>query len=347
MVVPAIHLTEMRLEQLCQTLLRSKEPSVRWKLRIHVLGEKPNSTRMRDLEREIRRSPRVRALLAHRDSRGRLRPVGNPYSKWQGAHWALATLADTGYPLADRSLFSLRDQLLERWLADSYYREFDATTTAQAYRGSGVPRMRGRYRRCASQQGNALYYLTKLGIADGRADALVERLLHWQWPDGGWNCDKNPDADTSSFWESRHAMLGLALHAKRTNNRAARGAALRAAEVFLSRQLFLERHSGRVMNAEFLQLHYPLYHGYDILGGLQAMAEIGRIDDPRCRKALDLLEEKQLAGAGWAAERRLYTVSPTVKTRAEYVDWGGAKRTQMNEWVTADALRVLRAAGRF
>lgn len=336
----------MRLEQLCQALLRSKEPSVRWKVRVHVLGEDLRSRRIRNLELEVHRSPRVRALLADRDPRGRLRPIGNPYSKWQGAHWVLATLADVGYPRASRALLAMRDQVLDRWLGDSFYREFDAKTTAQAYRGFGVPRMQGRYRRCASQQGNALYFLTTLSIMDGRADALVERLLHWQWPDGGWNCDKNPGADASSFWESRHAMLGLAAHAARTGDRAAHDAAMRAAEVFLSRQLFLARHSGRVMNSEFVQLHYPLYHGYDILGGLKAMAEIGRIDDPRCRKALDLLEEKQLADGGWAAERRLYTVSSSVKTRAEYVDWGGAKRTEMNEWVTADALHVLRAAGR-
>ena len=194
--------------------------------------------------------------------------------------------------------------------------------------------------------GNALYFCTKLGIADGRTDALVERLLHWQVPDGGWNCDKHPSADTSSFWESRHAMLGLALHSTRTKNHEAREAATRAAEVFLSRHLFIERHSGRVMNPEFLRLHYPLYHGYDKLGGLKAMAEIGRIDDPRCKKALDLLEAKQLAGGGWAAERRLYAVASSVKTQAEYVDWGVARPREMNEWVTADALHVLRAAGR-
>ena len=336
----------MSLEQLCETLLRSKEPSVHWKVRVHVFGEDPRSKRIRDLGRKIRSSPRVRALLGHRDSRGRLRPVGNPYSKWQGAHWVLATLADIGYPRADRSLFVVRDQVLDRWLSDVYYHEFDAKSEAEAYRGAGVPRMRERYRRCASQQGAALYSLTKLGLADGRSDALVERLLHWQWPDGGWNCDKHPKADTSSFWESRHAMLALALYAERTKGTKARDAAMRAAEVFLSRHLFLERHCGRVMNPEFLRLHYPLYHGYDILGGLKAMAEIGRIDDPRCRKALDLLEKKQLPEGGWAAERRLYAVSASVKTRAEYVDWGGARPREVNEWVTADALHVLRAAGR-
>src|SRR5438094_3355862 len=262
----------MSLEHVCETLLRSNEPSVQWKVRVHVLGEDPRSKRIRDLRRQVRRSPRVQALLAHRDSRGRLRPVGNPYSKWQGAHWVLATLADIGYPRADRSLFALRDQVLDRWLRDVYYQEFDAKTEAEAYRGAGVPRMRERYRRCASQQGNALYSLTKLGLADGRSDDLVERLLLWQWPDGGWNCDKHPSADTSSFWESRLAMLGLALHAARTKSHAAMEAAMRAAEVFLSRHLFLERHSGRIMNPEFLRLHYPLYWGYASPGARKAMA---------------------------------------------------------------------------
>src|SRR5213593_2778053 len=108
----------MRFEQVCQTQMRSKEPSVRWKLRVQVLEEDPRFRRIRDLEEEIRRSPRVRALLAHLDSRGRLRPVGNPYSKWQGAHWVLGTLADIGYPRADRALFAMRDQVLDRWVND-------------------------------------------------------------------------------------------------------------------------------------------------------------------------------------------------------------------------------------
>ena len=336
----------MSLEGICQTLLRSEEPSIRWKIRVHVLEQNPSSRGIRDLEQTIRRSPRVRALLAHRDSQGRLRPLRNPYSKWQGAHWVLATLADIGYPRGDRSLAAMRDQVLNRWLGPTYYREFEAKTAAAAYRSIGIPRIRGRYRRCASQQGNALYYLTKLGLADGRADDLVERLLHWQWPDGGWNCDRNPTADTSSFWESRLPMLGLAAHAERTDDPAAKEAANRAADVFLSRHLFLARRSGRIMNDEFVQLHYPLYFGYDILGGLKAMAENGRIRDARCRKALDLLEAKQLPRGGWAAERRWYTVASGVKPRAEYVDWGGASRREMNEWVTADALYVLRAARR-
>jgi len=336
----------MTLEDVCQVLLRSKESSVRWKIRVHVLGEAPDSTGVRALRQTIRRSPRVRSLLARRGSRGLLRGIPDPYSKWQGAHWVLATLADLGYPERDRSLFALRDQVLDRWLGDTYYEEHDASSAAEAYRKGGVPRMQGRYRRCASQQGNVLYFLTRLGLTNARSNALVERLLHWQWPDGGWNCDRNPGADTSSFWESRHAMLGLAAHGERTGDSAATRAAARASEVFLRRQLFLERHSGRVMHKEFVTLHHPLYYEYDILGGLRAMAEIGRIGDPRCRRALDLLESKELPGGGWPAEARFYRVSSEVGTRTESVNWGGTSKRSMNEWVTADALAVLTAAGR-
>jgi hypothetical protein len=240
----------------------------------------------------------------------------------------------------------MRDQVLNRWLSNVYYREFDASTFSQAYRGTGVPRVDGRYRRCASQQGNALYSLAKLGIANARSDALVERLLRWQWPDGGWNCDRHPSADTSSFWETRLPMLGLALRADRTGDTAAKDAARRAAEVFLSRELFVGRHDGRIMNEDFVVLHYPLYYYYDILGGLKAMAEVGRITDRRCQRALDLLESKQLPAGGWAAERRLYRVSSSSATRTDYVDWGEASKNSMNEWVTADALYVLKASGR-
>src|SRR2546428_13585994 len=125
----------MTSDRVLQTLLQSADPSIRWKSRVLVLGETRESPGIRELEREVRRSLRVRTLLARRNARGLLRGISNPYSKWQGAHWVLATLADIGYPRADRSLFAMRDQVLDRWLADTYYHEFDAKTEAEAYRG--------------------------------------------------------------------------------------------------------------------------------------------------------------------------------------------------------------------
>jgi hypothetical protein len=329
------------------SLLKSKEASIRWKTRVRVLGEARDSRRIRALEKEVRRSPRVRALLSRGNQLGRPGTARMVYYKWQGLHWVLASLADIGYPVGDKTLFPTRDRILEFWLKPNYFREFVARTEAEAYQHPGVPLMQGRYRRCASQQGNALDFLTNLAITDERVDSLAERLLHWQWPDGGWNCDKHPDADTSSFMETMLPMLGLAAYARDHKSAAINEAVERASEVFLRRRLFRRASDGRIVHPEFVTLHYPLYWHYDFLGGLKAMNRIGRLRDPRCADALDLLEAKQLPDGGWPAEKRHYKVRPrTFETNSDYVDWGGTSSDRMNEWVTVDALTVLQSAER-
>jgi hypothetical protein len=336
----------MRREPLIRSLLASENPSIRWKVRVGVLGEDPGSRGIRRLETEIRGSPTVRALLSRLDRAGEIHVQRDPYDKWQGAHWVLAALADVGYPRGDERLAPLRDQVFGLWLRDSYFKEFEATTREQAYRGHGVPLIRGRYRRCASQQGNALLSATLLELDDADSARLVERLLHWQWPDGGWNCDKKPKADTSSFMETVLPMRALALWGRKHRHRKATLAAKKASEVFLTRRLFKRRSDQSVIAKGFTQLHYPLYWHYDILGGLKAMVDAGRIRDRRCAAALDLLEEKELPGGGWPAEARYFKPGRRPKYEADYVDWGSASRTSANEWVTADALAVLHAAGR-
>ena len=328
-------------------LLRSPEPSIRWKTRVHVLGEDPDAKSIRGLREEVRRSPRVAALLSRRTQLGRPGTRRQVYYKWQGLHWVLASLADLGYPPGDESLLALRDRVLELWLSPLYFHEYVARTEAQAYRGRGVPIMRGRYRRCASQQGNALYSVITLGIADERVHALAERLLHWQWPDGGWNCDRHPEAAKSSFMETLLPMLGLAAYARAYRKRSAARAARAASDVFLRRHLFRRVADGSIITPDFVALHYPRYWHYDFLGGLKAMVQVGQLTDPRCSDALDLLEKRRLPDGGWPAERRYYKVSPrTMTANADYVSWGGTSRTRMNAWVTVDALAVLRAAGR-
>ena len=327
-------------------LVQSDEPSIRWKTRVHVLGESESSRPVRRVQNEVRDSPRVQALLSGRDHTGRFTYGRSVYDKWQGAHWVLATLADIGYPRGDRSLLPARDQLMENWLdKPRFYDEFEAETKAKAYGRSGVPVMQGRHRRCASQQSNALFSVLTLGIADKRTEDLVERLLYWQWPDGGWNCDKNPDAKHSSFMESILPLRALALVARTSGHAEAKGAANRAAEIFLKRKLYKRQSDSVVMRTDFDQLHYPLYWHYDILHGLKVMAEAGLLGDPRCNDALDLLESKRLPSGGWPAEARHYTRAMG-KAGVEWVDWGGTGKRRENEWVTVDALAVLQASGR-
>jgi hypothetical protein len=328
-------------------LLTSPEPSIRWKVRAGVLHEPPDSKEMRALREDVRDSARVKTLLARRDKAGRLVSGRGVYDKWQGAHWILATLADLGYPEGDEALAPVREQILDCWLHPEFYMEFEVERKADVYKKPGVPVMRGRHRRCASQQGYALYFLLTLGLESERVHDLVERLLHWRWPDGGWNCDKEPSASMSTFIHTIHSMRGLHLYGTRFRNRKALAAAKDASEIFLSRRLYKRKSNGAVIKEEFIKLHYPLYWHYDFLFGLKVMAETGRVRDPRCADALDLLESRQLPGGGWPAERRYYKVSKAIELHADYVDWGGTSTTRMNPWVTADALSVLTRAGRW
>jgi hypothetical protein len=333
--------------KILDTLLDSEEPAIRWRTRVLVIGEDADSKKLRSLSDEVRKSARVKTLLAHRDSKGRVISGRSVYAKWQGAHWILANLADLGYPSDDASLYPVRDQILDCWLRPQFYEEFVAEKKSDAYKHSGVPVMLGRHRRCASQQGYALYYLLRLGLEHERIHALVERLLHWRWPDGGWNCDKEPSASHSTFIHTIHSLRGLHAYSERFANKPARAAAKKASEIFLTRALYKRLSDGSVIKSEFVKLHYPLYWHYDILLALKVMAETGQLRDRRCTDALDLLESKELASGGWPAESRYYSVSPKIKLNADFVDWSGTSNVRANPWVTIDALAVLRQAGRW
>ena len=301
----------MNVDDIIDELLDSEIPSIRYKVRVNVLGEDPASRQIRDLQSDVKTSSLVAALLQGQDASGHITQPERVYAKWQGAHWTLATLADIGYPSGDGVLAPLRDQLQEHWLSSTYYAEFDAVTKAAAYRGDGVPVMQGRHRRCASQQSNALWSIVKLGLANERTNDFVERLLYWQWPDGG--CDKNPAAATPRLWSRYCRSRALALFGSVTDDQAAREAAARAAEIFLKRDLFLRQRDGAIIRAGFAALHYPLYWHYDILHGLKVMTEAGFIGDPRCARALDLLIAKRLPDGGWPAEKKYYKSSDEVR----------------------------------
>jgi hypothetical protein len=329
-----------------QRLLAADDPCVRYRTLVDVCGVSPSAPAAREARAAIPTSDRVWRLLAPRGPDGRLHSV---YAKYTGAHWVLADLANIGYPPGDDDLASLRDQVYERWLDLVHTKErIVAREAARHNSRPGVPVIDGRARRCASQEGNTLYATLALGIADERADQLAANLIRWQWPDGGWNCDRKTAARTSSFHESLLPLRGLAWHARLTGSQTSRSAAERAAELFLSRRLFRRRTDGSVIHDSFLKLRYPHYWHYDILIGLKVMAEAGFIGDPRCEEALDVLEEKRLPDGGWRAEGKHYRVVEEPANGGSMVGWGLVSRKKvMNPFVTLDALTVLRAAGRF
>ena len=304
-----------------------KEPALAWKLAVRILGKEADSPDARRARAEVRAAPLVKALIETCD-RGR-----SAYKKWAGAHWVLSLLADLGYPPGEAALRPFMDATFDTWMS----KEHETNHLRVIY---------GRVRRCASQEGYAIWCSLRLGFADSRTEQLVSRLLKWQWPDGGWNCDKLPEADTSSFMETLIPLRALALYANVSGDANARNVAEHAAEVFLTRQLFKRRSDGQVINQRFVLLHYPCYWHYDILFSLKVMAEAGFIGDPRCAAALALLESKRLPDGGFPAEESYARSRRPQLSGYSPVSWGSTSKKTMNPFVTTDALYVLKMAGR-
>ena len=324
------------METVVTKLLESNEPAVRYKARCLLLKESPDSPALHALQEEIRTCERVKQLLSERNGDGRL-PY-HPYTKWVGAHWMLAILADLDYPKGDTDLIPLREQV---------YGYFFSGTHEKPIHKRHIIHSKGLIRACASIEGNAILSLLKLGLADELTDYLAEIVLGWRWPDGGWNCDRKPQASHSSFHETLIPLRALNLYAAQSGDPCMRKAVDEGAEVFLKRGLFRRVTDGEVIDPHFIELHYPYYWHYNILYGLKVMGEIGCLGDPRCREALDVLESKRLPDGGYPAERRYYSVTLRNVSNRSLVDWGGTSSSKMNEWITMETLAVLTAAGRF
>jgi hypothetical protein len=244
---------------------------------------------------------------------------GHPYKKWQGAHWRLVSLVELGVAMADQPTFRAVNQVLT-WLVNPRRQ---------------TRLIAGRYRQCASKDGNALLVCCRLGLqSDPRVMTLASRLAAWQWPDGGWNCDPQPEARHSSFHESLAPLRGLAAHG------GFREAAVRAADFFLRHRMYRSESTGAVINQEWLQLHWPNYWHYDVLQGLRAISEAGLISDERAKDGLDHLEAQHGADGMWRAKGNRYW-RKSGESNVDVVDWGDAA-----DVLTEQAVLVLRSARR-
>jgi hypothetical protein len=321
---------EKMFEEYLQRLKSHPEPIIRWKTNYILMGNKPSLAETRNFIETRDDSQVIKGLLSNKWRDGS--SVFHPYDKWFGSHWGLSILADLGYPAGDYSLKPLLEKSYD-WLLSKEHQK-------------NIRTINGRVRRCASQEGNCVYYSLALGIADERTEELAAKLINWQWEDGGWNCDKRPDATVSSFNETLIPLRGLAWYSKSTGDPEARYAVDRAAELFLKRQLMRRLTDGSIIDPNFLKLHYPCYWHYDILFGLQVMAEAGYIQDSRCKESLELLESKWLSDGGFPAEEKYYRVDEKKLVGHSKVDWGGTSKVHSNPYVSMNAFIVLKHSGR-
>lgn len=295
-------------------LLESAEPAVRGIARRELTGE-PHGE-------DVLSGAKVKALLTDACGNGRA------YNKWTGAHWRIVSLVELEVPASE-----------PRAVAAAEY-DLDERTRSLRY---GVSVVDGLVRRCGSIEGNTLGACSRLGMAgDPRVQQLAEGLLEWQWPDGGWNCDRKASGRRSSFHETLAAAWGLHEYYRATGDTSARDGAVRSGELFLEHRVFRKLSTGEVIDERWLRPSYPAYWHYDILQALLVLSRLGMVRDERAGDALDELQGRRHADGRWYAGRQWWNPPGSSRT-PEVVDWG---RSGPNEMITLNALRVLKAAGR-
>jgi hypothetical protein len=327
-------------------LLERSVPAVRRLALVRLLGRSASDPDVHALDAGLADDRWVRVLLAgewRAGVDGRVRV--HPYKKWGGAHWRLVALAELGVtvdtPGARPALEEAFAQVVEWLLSPGHV--------------DAVPKIRGLYRRCGSQEGNALWAASKLGLGGaGDVDALADNLLRWHWPDGGWNCDKKPAAHHSSFNESFAPLRGLAAYRERRrratdgqgdtgpDDSSLGGAIDRAAEFFLRHRVVESERTGELANPRLGLLRWPPYWHYGLLSGLRALQEAGQLGDARVSPALDRLRAARQADGTWQPDGRWWgSPRATSGANVEIVDWGREGEARM---LTLQALEVLRAA---
>ncbi len=299
-------------------LLSSDEPGIRLQTQRDLLGKK-----IEVRAEDVASGPIASRLLAGQHQDGGFGV--QPYQKWMGAHWRLVNLVELGMPPGEPRVMAALESVLT-WIGGE-------EDPAQALR------IRDMYRVHGSIYANALAVATRLGRAtDQRATRVAEWLIFWQWPDGGWNCDRHPQVEHSSVYESITPMWALAEYARATRNKAAADAAQRAAEFFLEHEVYKSHRSKRVGDPRWTRLRYPEYWHYDYLHGLVLLDRSVGLADKRTADALVLLRSQQRSDGTWQLEGPQYWKGAS----GLYGDAARWDKTSAGQMLTLNALRVLR-----
>ena len=165
-------------------------------------------------------------------------------------------------------------------------------------------------------------------------DAIVDRLVGEQLPDGGWNCEAENGSVRSSFHSTICVLDGLQEHQRATGGSPRGDAARRRGEEYLLRRhMFRRLSTGEVGDADWLQFSFPTWWHYDVLWGLDHFRAAGGAPRSELAQAVELVRSRQQPDGRWLLEN---THPGAVHFPME--DGDG----KPSRWNTLRALRVLR-----
>lgn len=184
--------------------------------------------------------------------------------------------------------------------------------------------------------GMALNYASYFRVKEEYLKSVVDFLLSQRMKDGGFNCQSNRKGAVHS---SLHSTLSVieGIHEYGKNGYTYRLNELRNAEAssrefILIHQLFRSDKTGKIINPDFLKLHYPCRWYYDLLKALDYFQQAEVPYDPRMEEALEIILQKRTPEGQW-------------KVAAKHpgaVHFEMEKAGEPSRWNTLRALRVLK-----
>jgi hypothetical protein len=188
----------------------------------------------------------------------------------------------------------------------------------------------------ACVNGMALGYASYFGAPQEPLGSIVDFLLDQRLPDGGFNCRWNRFGARHSSMHTTVSVVEGITEYQRSGHRhrlsELLSARATAVEFLLRHRLYRSERSGQPIDREFTRLHHPARWHFDVLRGLDALADAGVRHDPRMDDALDLLASRRRSDGRWAANRAYPGATHLPPTPAR----------EPSPWVTLIAMRVLR-----
>jgi hypothetical protein len=310
-----------RLQRSVIRWLLDSDPSIRWQVMRDLIGAPAAEVAA------------ARARVATEGAGAWLLAIQGADGRWGGAAW------NRGWNSTMHVLMLLRDMGLD-------------PASDQARHAVGLVRERVTWQGCgpAECDGNPFFagevepcingQVAAVGAYFGQdVQAIVDRLLGEQLPDGGWNCEA-PNGSTRSSFNTTICVLEALLEHERAGGRSPEvtEARLRGQEYLLERRLFRRRSTGEVIEADrkgggaWTRFAFPTWWRYDVLRGLEYLRSAGVAPDERVAEAIDLVASKRDGDGRWPLDTRRPGEMPVETDEGE---------GRPSRWNTLRALRVL------
>jgi len=272
----------MSLSDFTDWLLTARTPSIRYLTLRDLLGRPEADTDVQVARQEMRTTGPIPAILAKQTKAGHWAGERSYYTpKYTSTHWSMQLLAELAADTDDPGL-----RRGAAFMLAATQEELDRAITEGAHGLSCF-------------WGNLLRYALHSGFADHPSTEAIVHCLAHDAREGGWRCHHNDELPCA--WGAARALWGLAaLPPLHHTSEAEAAIRLGVAFVLGSHHLVEADYpsSGRVHPLWF-RLNFPLFYQADILFVLRVLGELGALDHPGARPALEWLIARRKRDGHW------------------------------------------------